>query len=290
MDKKRLLKRLFGRILTPSYISTMLWLLTGAVEIVILGVALSVVLAVAAPFLETFTELLEELRARRQAGRKQQLLETFISFINAYKNVLTRYPPALLPLPLADGVTDQLERLAQYMRTLKGRRTTQYATPYEMVQALTVMPEDFEHWDLDACTDFVGQVSTDLADAPLASLRQAIQRLVSQSPHRAWVKPLTVAAGELDRAVQSTLAQWRFVQLAQQDPEIRQRVTTLLQAEAVHRQASLQTYLASNRLQCPPHEVHAAVACLRYEPVVAQVLALIDNVSLPKPPYDRRVR
>ncbi len=275
MDIKRVIKRLFGRILAPSYVSAVIWLLTDAIEVVILGVALSVALVVAAPFLETLAEAMQELRAKFEVRRKAQLLHTFVPFINAYKDVLAKYPPELLPDSLAYGVADQLEIVAQHLRTLKGQRTRYYTIPYDRVQAFDVTEQDFQHWELDQCTAFVKQVTDELSSVQMALLKRVVTRFASQRPQADWTQHLQAAERELDRVVRDEIARWRLVQLASQESEIRERVTTLLQLEAVQRQAGLQTYLASPRLQCAPHEVREAMAYLRHDPVVDHVLALI---------------
>jgi hypothetical protein len=277
MDKKRFLKALFGRILTPSYISTILWLITDTVEVVVLGVALSVVLAVASPLLETGVEFLEELRIQRQATRRGALLAAFVGFMNAYKDVLTKYPAALFPCPLAHSMSDQVELLAQYFRTLKGLRTKHYPTPYNAVYSLEFAPEDFQDWDLQECADFAQQVLGELAGVAIAPLQQVVQHFVRYRTPQAWRGALTAAERKLDAAARRTLGQWRFVQQARADAEIRQRITTLLRSGEFHRQAGLQAYLTSRYLQYPPSEVHEAIIYLRHASVANLALDLIEG-------------
>jgi len=114
---------------------------------------------------------------------------------------------------------------------------------------------------------------------PMAKLRSAVQRFAAQPSPPQWVRALKAVEQALDQAVQPELAQWHFIQLARQSPDVRQRLVTLLRLEAVHRQAGLQTYLSSPRLQCAPHEVREAITHLRHEAVAAKVLALLEHTE-----------
>ena len=275
VDKKRYIKILLGRLLAPSYIGTVVWVLTDTIEYFIGGMVLSVGLAVARPFVETLAEGVQELRAELEAKRKRQLVKAFVRFGNAYKGVLTKYPPALLPGPFSRSVAEQLELFARCFRTLKGLRTRQYATSFELVRAMSVAPGDFEWWDLDACMAFVNRLIERLSALSTGALRQAVKQFAPEQSSRHWSRHLEVAESDLDRAVSQTLSQQRIIQLALQNPDVCQRVIALLQLETIHRQMGLQQYLSAESLHCRPSEVRDMVTFLRYEPVVDKVLELI---------------
>jgi hypothetical protein len=276
MNVRRYLKRLFGRLLTPSYVSTIIWICTDTIEIVFFGLALSMVLAMASPFLETAAEACHELRTKRQARRKTALLERYIPFINAYKDIVTKYPPGLLPPPLQQSLSAQLDILAHHLQLLKGDKTTRYATAYDLVLALSVHQHDFDLWDLDECQDFVQGLLSELSAAATASWRGFLNRLRQPSLAGEWVGPLARVEHELDNAIHQALSHSLLVSLTANAPEVHARICALLKLDTFHRQAALQTYLSSPRMHCSPHEVADTVAYLRSEAVAAAFLAVLN--------------
>jgi len=105
LEMRRLLKIVLQRILVPSYIGTVLWHMTDYFGIMIGGISLSFILAMVyypllRPVLEVLDEELAVHRATVQAQRRTQLFATFLPFFHAYKNVLSKYPPALLNVRL----------------------------------------------------------------------------------------------------------------------------------------------------------------------------------------------
>jgi hypothetical protein len=270
-------KRLFGRILTPSYISTLIWLATDTVEVVFLGIALSVVFAIASPFLETAAELCQEFRAKRDVQRKTTLLEHFIPFINAYKDAVTKYPPALLSPPFTQGLFVQLDILAQYVRTLKGTKTQAYATSYDLVLALPLHHSDFDHWSLEDCQEYVQRLLRELSAHAVGPWRAAINRFRHRPLAATWSGALATAEQYLDNAIQQELRLSPLVTLTENAPEMRTRICSLLKLEAFHRQAALQTYLSSPRFPCSPHDVADTIAYLRSDAVAAAFLTVLDG-------------
>ena len=99
MDLKRLAVVLSQR-LAPVYIAIALSWVTGYVVFTIGGIGLAIALELAWPLLRPLFEVLyEELMAQHsqaQAQRRTALLKTFLPFFQAYKTVLTTYPPAML--------------------------------------------------------------------------------------------------------------------------------------------------------------------------------------------------
>src|SRR5262249_7974634 len=114
MDYKRLVQVLLQR-LAPVYVATVLWVVTGYFAFMLGGVALSIILELMWPLLRPLFEVLyEEMLAQRtqmQAQQRSELLQTFLAFLQAYKTVLTAYPPALLTAS-AREVAAQLDTLA----------------------------------------------------------------------------------------------------------------------------------------------------------------------------------
>lgn len=275
MKTKRLIKSLLGRILAPSYVGTAFWLLTDDIVLAIGGAAVSVALTMVMPFLETGIDAAKELRETFNAKRRTQLLDTFIQFINAYKNVVAKYPLDVLPDALTHNVAEQLGTFDRYLRRLKGLRIKQYATAYDAVRAMAITPNDFTGWDVDACATFVDEMIQDLSHASLASLRQALKRFDPRDAESTWQPYVCEAEQVLDDAVDRHLASWPMVQEIGANPDIRSRVETLLQTEAVSRQASLQVFLAKALPHYRPAELHTMVRSLQYDAVVEVLSALI---------------
>jgi hypothetical protein len=279
MDTKRLVKVLFQRLLAPSYIGTVLWFLTDYLGVMIGGVALSVVFTVAYPFLQPVAEVLhEEVAAQRQkvqAQRRTQLLETFLPFLHAYKAVLTKYPPALLS-DAAPEVSTQLQTCLESFRRVKERRLPYTAEPYETVEGLSLTLRDFEAWTLRDCKVWMENLLTALAAGQIAALAHAVRGFARQPAGRSWKASLAMAERDLDREAERVLLRWRCIQRAREDPEVQKRLVTLLRLDAFNRQAGLQPYLASRPLQCSPGEVYEVMEYMRYEPVAAKVLALVE--------------
>ena len=277
MNMRRYCKRLFGRILTPSYISTLIWLVTDTVEVVFLGIALSVVFAIASPFLETAAEVYHEFRAKREAQRKATLLDHFVPFINAYKDAVTKYPPALFSSPGTQSLLVQLDILAQHMRTLKGTKTQAYATAYDLVLGLSVHQGDFDHWELDDCQEFVQHLLHELSARATGPWRVTINRFRHQPREAKWSAALATAEQDLDNAIQQDLRLSPLVTLTEHAPEMRARICSLLKLETFHRQAALQTYLSPARFPCAPHEVADTITSLRSDAVAAAFLTVLDG-------------
>jgi hypothetical protein len=278
MNIRRYSKKLFGRILTPSYISTLIWLVTDVVEVVFLGIALSVVFAIASPFLETAAEAYHEFRGKREAQRKTTLLDHFVPFMSTYKDAVTKYPPALFSsTPGTQSLVVQLDILAQHMRTLKGAKTQAYTTSYDLVLDLSVHQGDFDHWELDDCEEFVQRILRELSAHAVGPWRVAINRFRHQPHEATWSSALATAEQDLDNAIQRELRRSPLVTLTENAPEVRARICSLLKLETFHRQAALQTYLSSPRFPCAPHEVADTIAYLRSDAVAVAFLSVLDG-------------
>jgi hypothetical protein len=109
-----------------------------------------------------------------------------------------------------------------------------------------------------------------------------VQHFVQGSPPRHWEPYLATAEQQLDREAAATISHWQWVQRAHADPGIRQRLLTLLRLDDFHRQTGLQTYLASPRLQCPPHEIFEVMDYIRYDAVAVKVQEILAPPVLPR--------
>jgi hypothetical protein len=286
MDLKRLVGVLLQR-LAPVYVATALWCVTGYFVFMIGGAALTIALEITWPLLRPLFEVLyEELmtqRAQAQAQRRTALLKAFLPFFQAYKTVLTAYPPAMLTRS-APEVTAQLETFAEVVRDVKARRAPepedpfqpQDEAPYEIVQTALLTPRDFRDWSLQDCQTWRRELLAVLAKGRIAALRHAVQHMAHERPQHVWEACLTEAAHDLAREAEQTLCRWHCVQQAHTDPAVCEHLATLLRLDAIHRQTALQRYLTTH-LQCPPAEIATVMGYIRYDSVATAVLALIEG-------------
>jgi hypothetical protein len=285
MDLKRLTVVLLQR-LAPVYIAVALSWVTGYVVFTIGGIGLAIALELAWPLLRPFCDVLyEELMAQHsqaQAQRRTALLKAFLPFFQAYKTVLTTYPPAMLTAS-ASEVAVQIEAFAEAIRDVKARRGPEpddpFAPPceeaYEIVQTVSLTPRDFRDWRLKDCQTWRQELLALLAKGRIAALRHAVQHVMHERPRQVWDACLAEAAYALEAEAAHTLLLWPCLQRAQADPAVRERLATLLRLDSINRQTGLQTYLTTH-LQCPPAAIHDIMASIRYDAVAAKLLALIS--------------
>ena len=184
MDYKRLVQVMLQR-LAPVYVATVLWIVTGYFAFMLGGVALSIILELTWPLLRPLFEVLyEELLAQRtqvQAQQRAELLKTFLPFLQAYKTVLTTYPPALLTAS-APEVAAQLDTFTGIVLEVKARRLPepedpfepQCEDPYEIVQTASLTPRDFRDWRLQDCQTWRQELLEVLAKGRISPLRHAV--------------------------------------------------------------------------------------------------------------------
>lgn len=286
MDFKRLARAVLER-LAPIYIATVLWGVTGYGAFMIGGVALSLLLEIAWPLLRPLGEVVyEELRAQHaqiQARRRTALLQDFLPFLQAYTAVLTAYPPGLLTASAAE-VSAQLDTCAEVIRQVKARCAPAPEDPfeprcedaYEIVRTASLSTRDFRDWRLQDCLAWRQALLAILARGRITPLRHAVHHAARGRPRQVWEACLAEAAHLLEREAEQKLRQWHCIRRAQVDPAVRRQLTVLLHLDPINRQASLQPYLASRQMQCPPAEVREVMAYIRYDPVAAKVLALVE--------------
>ena len=238
--------------------------------------------------------LYEELMAQHsqaQAQRRTALLKTFLPFFQAYKTVLTTYPPAMLTAS-APEVAAQIETFAEAIRDVKARRDPEpddpFAPPcedtYEIVQTVSLTLRDFRDWRLKDCQTWRQELLAMLAKGRIAALRHAVQHVMHERPQQVWDACLAEAAHDLEAEAEHTLRRWPCFQRAHADPAVRERLATLLRLDSINRQSGLQSYLTTH-LQCPPADMHDVMASIRYDSVAAKLLALIsDQPDMPSVP------
>jgi hypothetical protein len=294
MDLKRLVVVLSQR-LAPVYIAIALSWVTGYFVFTIGGIGLAIALELAWPLLRPLFDVLdEELMAQHsqaQAQRRTALLKAFLPFFQAYKTVLTTYPPAMLTAS-ASEVAAQLETFAEAIRDVKARRGPEpddpFAPPceeaYEIVRTVSLTPKDFRDWRLKDCQTWRRELLAMLAKGRIAALRHAVQHVMHERPRQVWDACLVEAAHALEAEAEHTLRLWPCLQRAHADPTVRERLTTLLRLDSINRQVGLQSYLTT-RLRCPPADMHDVMASIRYDAVAAKLLALIaDQPDIPSVP------
>jgi hypothetical protein len=288
MDLKRLAVVLFQR-LAPVYIAIVLSWVTGYFVFTIGGIGLAIALELAWPLLRPlFDVLYEELMAQHsqaQAQRRTALLKAFLPFFQAYKTVLTTYPPAMLTAS-ASEVAAQIETFAEAIRDVKARRGPEpddpFAPPceeaYEIVRTVSLTPRDFRDWSLKDCQTWRQDLLAMLAKGRIAALRHAVQHVMHERPRQVWDACLAEAARGLEAEAEHTLCRWPCLQRAHTDPAVRERLATLLRLDSINRQAGLQSYLTTH-LHCPPADMHDVMASIRYDSVAAKLLVLISDQS-----------
>jgi hypothetical protein len=294
MDLKRLAVVLLQR-LAPVYIALALSWVTGYFVFTIGGIGLAIALELAWPLLRPlFDVLYEELMAQHsqaQAQRRTALLKAFLPFFQAYKTVLTTYPPAMLTAS-ASEVAVQIETFAEAIRDVKARRDPEpddpFAPPceeaYEIVQTVSLTLRDFRDWRLKDCQTWRQELLAILAKGRIATLRHAVQHVMHERPRQVWDACLTEAAHDLEAEAEHTLRLWPCLQRAYADPAVRERLATLLRLDSINRQSGLQPYLLTH-LQCPPADMHDVMASIRYDSVAAKLLALIlEQPDMPPVP------
>jgi hypothetical protein len=296
MDLKRLAVVLFQR-LAPIYIALALSWVTGYFVFTIGGIGLAIALELAWPLLWPFCDVLyEELMAQHsqvQAQRRTALLKAFLPFFQAYKTVLTTYPPAMLTAS-ASEVAVQIETIAETIRDIKARRGPEpddpFAPPceeaYEIVRTASLTLRDFRDWRLKDCQTWKQDLLALLAKGRIAALRHAVQHVLHERPRQVWDACLAEVAPALEAEAEHTLRHWPCLQRAHADPAVRERLATLLRLDSINRQAGLQAYLTTH-LQCPPADMHDVMASIRYDSVAAKLLVLISDHS-DMPPVSSR--
>jgi hypothetical protein len=235
------------------------------------------------PFGEVLYEELMAQHGDAQALRRTALLKIFLPFFQAYKTILTTYPPAMLTAS-APAVAAQIETFAEAIRDVKARRGPEPDDPFAPSCEDAGRPDvsltlrDFRDWRLKDCQTWKQELLAMLAKGRIAALRHAVQHVMHERPRQVWDACLAEAARALEAEAEHTLRRWSCLQRAHADPAVRERLTTLLRLDSINRQTGLQSYLTTH-LQCPPADMHEVMASIRYDSVAAKLLVLISDQS-----------
>ena len=278
METKRYITWFVGRVLAPAFTYTVLEKLT---EHAVVAIGVTVALVGLAFFLPSLTTVIFSLDAGLEylrTARRTRLLTACRRFMEAYKRVLTKYPPTLLPAEAAASVTAQLEIFSRAFRRLRGRNAQRFTTPYDLVRSLQICPEHFHGWSLSDCILFMTDLRDALSQTSYRPFQIVVQQLDVQTPHLRWLDQLEVVERSLDREVQAYLAQWPLLQRIRTQAAICASIIPLLSLDAVYRQAGVQTALLRHLPDWPPREIQEFVGHLRYDAVVkALQLSLEGN-------------
>lgn len=280
MNKRYLLQIFLQRVL-PSSLGAFLWFLTDYLSFMVGGVLLSIVLvAVGRPVIEVVQEAIMEHQEKGYAERLERLLETMLGFVNAYRRVLTKYPPDLLA-ESGPAIHLQLETFVHSLRDVKKRRLPLSGDFYELVRDTPLTARDFQTWILEDCQDWINDLCAVLLETGPAFLTRVVHYYVQPSQPGRWESCLAEAEEILDREALQDLSRWPCLHQALKHPEAQQRMAILLRLDPIQRQANLQVYLAGRPLYCDPHDIDELVEHVRFEPIAAKVLALFEASLLP---------
>jgi hypothetical protein len=249
------------------------------------GIALELAWPLLRPFYAVLYAELMAQHSQAQVQRRTALLKTFLPFFQAYKTVLTTYPPATLAAS-APEVATQIATFAEAIRNVKARRDPEPDDPfapscedtYEVVRTVSLTLRDFRDWRLQDCQIWRQELLARLAKGRIAELRHAVRHVMHERPRQVWDACLADAACALEAEAEDTLRHWPCLQRAHADPGVRERLATLLSLDSISRQAGLQAYLHTH-LQCPPADLHEFMASIRYDSVAAKLVALISDQS-----------
>ena len=223
MDLKRLAVVLCQR-LAPIYIAVALSWVTGYFVFTI-GIGLAIALELAWPLLRPLCDVLyEELMAQHsqaQAQRRTALLKTFLPFFQAYKTVLTTYPPAMLT---ASAKSRRRSRRSLRPYATSKPAETQSLTIRSHPHARRLMrssdsisdPRDFRDC-LQDCQTWRQDLLAMLAKGRIAALRHAVQHVLHERPRQVWDACLAEAARDLEAEAEHTLRRWPCLQRAHAD-------------------------------------------------------------------------
>src|SRR5262249_54553973 len=157
-----------------------------------------------------------------------------LPFFQAYTTVLTTYPHALLTTS-ASEVAAQIETCAEAIRDVKARREPEPDDPftpscedtYDIVRTASLALRDFRDWSLKHCQTSRQELLVMPAKGRIAALRHAGQHVMHERPQQVWDSCLAEAARDREAEADQTLRHWPWLQRAQADPAVHERLTTL---------------------------------------------------------------
>ena len=277
MDAKRLGTIIVGRFLAPALTYVILERLTEYVVVAIGGAVGLVTLAFFMPSLATGIASLDAGFERLRATKRSRLITGWCERLNAYKAVLTKYPPELLPRDWAEPLMSQHDILIRFLRQHRGGKTRQFPTTYDFVRDLRLRSEDFDGLTMDACDVVFNDLIDDLSQIPQNPFQRVLQGMEPTAEPQISTYHLETVENHLDQVFRQALTTSPLVEHIRTHTELRQRVMTLLRTGDVHRQSSVQTYLLAHLPDWPPHEVDDLVKHMRYDVVVDALGALFES-------------
>jgi hypothetical protein len=277
MDIKRLATHIVSRILVPALTYTLLEKLTTHVVVALGGAVAVVAFAFWIPSVRTGLQTLDHLIERLRRQRRGRYVHEMCAFLNAYLEILTKYPPASLPERLAHCIDAQIDVFAHTFESLQGRRTQGYTTRYDMIRGLRFRYCDFEGWRLGACETWRMAFLSDLLQISDNPMQRALQLGRDRAAAHLWQYHLDTAESRCDRAFEQALAQHPVLQHIQACEALRQRVIAILQLARVPGQAQLQTALQQHLAFASEYDVHELIALLRHDVVADAVRSFLTT-------------
>ena len=275
MDIKRWTGHFVSRIFVPALTFTLLEKLTAHMVVALGGAAVVVTLAFLFPDITTGLRSLDHLIEGLRRQRRRQCIDEMCAFFNAYLDILTQYPPAILPEKLSRCVDAQIDVFAHALQTLRPRRSHSYATRYDMLRALRFQPEDFEGWRLAACEAWRTELLEDLSEIAGNPMQRTLQLGLERAEAHLQQYHLDVAQSRFDRALGQALERHPALQHIRACDALRQRVLDLLQLDTVPAQAQLQVALQQHAVFESDHDVQAFIALLRHDVISDAVYAYL---------------
>lgn len=277
MDSKRLATNFVSRILVPALTYTLLEKLTAHVIIALGGAVAVVALAFWIPAVTTGLQSLDRLIERLRSQRRGRYVGDMCAFLNAYLDILTKYPPALLPEGLSHCLDAHIDVFAHTFQSLQGRRTQGYATRYDMIRVLRFRHPDFEGWRLAACETWWQAFLAELLQIPDNPMQRALQLGCDPAKAHVWQYHLETAERRFERAFAQALTQHPVLQHIQACDTLRQRVIAILQLDTVPGQAQLQAALQQHLAFEFEYDVHEFIALLRHDVVADAVRSYLTT-------------
>ena len=284
MDIKRWIGHFISRVFVPTLTYTLLERLTAHVVVALGGAVAVVTLAFLFPEITTGLKSLDHLIEGMRRQRRRQYLDEMCAFLNAYLDILTQYPPAILPDKLSRCVEAHIDVFAHAFQTLRARRSHSYASRYDMIRALRFQHCDFAGWRLAACEAWWAALLTDLSQIADNPMRRTLQLGLDQADAHLRQYHLDIAQNRFSRALGQALEQHPALQRICACDALRQRVLDILELDIVPGQAQLQVVLQQHAAFESDYDVQELIALLRHDVVADAVRAHLAASPTPSNP------
>ncbi len=278
MDIKHVVTNFVFGFLIPAFTWIVLEKLTEHIIFAIGGSVTVLTIAYYVPSATTGLKALDNLIERCRHQRRRRYIDEMCAFLNAYIQLLAKYPPNLLPEQLSCCVDAHLLVFAHAFRSLQGRNTQMYATPYDMIQTLRFRHHDFQGWTLAGCETWWIKLLSTLSEIPDNPMQRVLQLGLDQAETHLWTYHLETAEERFDRAFEQALAQHPLLQHIRENDALRQHAMMLIQTDTVPGQAHLQTQLQRHVELEFADDVKQLIALLRHDAVADALLAQLTQV------------